>query len=529
MKRILCLGLILTVLCTMLTFTPVSAATIIDSGTCGAQGDNVKWTLDSEGTLTISGTGEMEDYEALINPAPWYYKYKNIINKVIIDTGITSIGSGTFSLCEKVTDVNIPNSVIRISRQAFENCIGLLEITIPNGVTEICDSAFRGCINLKKVDFPNTLISIGQSSFNDCSNLVTINIPDSVINVGGFAFSGCTKLRSVNMGNNVKSIEDGAFSECPQLTSLTIPKNTTSIGKNICENCGSVNYDVSPQNVCFSSQNGVLFNKEKTELISYAKDKIQPVYDIPYGVEKIAIGAFAYCENLTKITIPDSVISIGIDVFYNTGLYETQMYTGKGLYDGDAYYIDNYLIDVKGDISTFTVKEGTIAIAGGAFAGGAYFKSEITQLYIPRSIKNIGESNFNYSCSSITDVYYAGSKTEWEQIVIENDNDALNNANIHFMGVDPAPTAEPNAPSIEITGVSSNRVSAKIGNCKSKDAKVILAVYSKSGALIEMQETDIFDEVYFLSGNLNNTNIKVMLWSGTDSVKPLAETAEMSL
>ena len=305
MKRILCLGLVLTMLCALTAFTPASAATIIDSGTCGAQGDNVKWTLDSEGTMTISGTGDMGNYEALINPAPWYYKYKNIINKVIIETGITSIGSGTFSLCEKITDVNIPSSVTRISTQAFENCAGLLEITIPKGVTEICDSTFRGCTSLKKVDFPNTLTSIGQSSFSGCANLVTINIPDSLINIGYAAFSGCSKLKNVNMGNNVKNIEGSAFSECPQLTNLTIPKNTTSIGRNICENCGSVNYNVSPQNVCFSSQNGVLFNKEKTELISYAKDKIQSAYNIPYGVERIANGAFANCKNLTNITIPD--------------------------------------------------------------------------------------------------------------------------------------------------------------------------------------------------------------------------------
>ncbi len=233
------------------------------------------------------------------------------------------------------------------------------------------------------------------------------------------------------------------------------------------------------------------------------------------------------------------------------------MYTGKGLYDGDAYYIDNYLIDVKGDIPTFTVKEGTIAIAGGAFAGAAYFKSEITQLYIPRSLKNIGKSNFDYSCPNITDVYYAGSKTEWEQIVIENDNDALSNANIHFMGVDPKPTekptptptakptpiptakptpvptakptADPNAPSVEITEVSDYLVTAKVNNYDDFEAQVILAVYNKNGALIEMQNYSAWDEVWFFSTNLQNTNIKVMLWNDMDSMNPLAEPAEMSL
>ena len=97
MKRVLCLSLVLTILCALLIFTPAAAATIIDSGSCGAQGDNVKWTLDSEGTLTISGTGNMYNYYIENDDAPWYFSGEKI-HKVIIEYGVTSIGDYAFGV-----------------------------------------------------------------------------------------------------------------------------------------------------------------------------------------------------------------------------------------------------------------------------------------------------------------------------------------------------------------------------------------------------------------------------------------------
>ena len=109
MKRILCLVLVLTMVCALLAVMPVNAATIVESGECGAQGDNVKWTLDSDGTLTISGTGEMGDYNYLdsIPSIPWYNN-RSRIKTVIINDGVTSIGDFAFYECSKLTSVNIP-------------------------------------------------------------------------------------------------------------------------------------------------------------------------------------------------------------------------------------------------------------------------------------------------------------------------------------------------------------------------------------------------------------------------------------
>ena len=153
-------------------------------------------------------------------------------------------------------------------------------------------------------------------------------------------------------------------------------------------------------------------------------------------------------------------------------------------------------------------------------------------------------------------MYYGGSESEWKEITISKFNDSLPNAMIHYNSTMPSeatptpkptptqnpaptqkptpiptakPTADPSAPSVEITEVWNGFVKAKVNNCDDNDAQVILAVYNKNGTLIEMQQYYNFGEMTFYSANLQNVNIKVMLWSNTDSIKPLAESVEMSL
>ncbi len=480
MKRVLCLSLVLTVLCALLVFTPAAAATVIDSGTCGAQGDNVKWTLDSEGTLTISGTGDMQDYYRENDDTPWYFSGEKI-HKVIIEYGVTSIGDYAFG----------------------ERAWNWGEDEYPN---------------LTSVTIPNSVKTIGRNAFSGHTSITSINIPNSVVSIGGGAFSYCTKLKTVNMGNGVETIASSAFHNCPELTTLTIPASVTYIGQNICEYCGKVNYEVSPQNESYSSQNGVLFNKDQTELISYAKDKIQSSYNIPYGVKYIDEDAFLGCEQLTNIAIPDSVISIGPYAFRDTGLYEHDP-VGNGKYEGDTFYVGNYLINIKSDLTgSFKIKEGTIAIAGLTF-----YSNKISELYIPKSLKNIGESNFDYY-PTLTDIYYAGTKNDWEKVVIENNNDRIYYATIHCMDGTISPS-----PHIQIYDCSYTFVNVKTQNCDSLQAEVILAVYEKNGTLRFMTSKPVAETVIFNDIDLSNSNIKVMLWSNMDSIKPLAEPAEMSL
>ena len=212
------ISLLLAVIIMATTFTALpftaSAAENLEMSEVGASSGTTgdcTWTLDDNGTLTISGNGAMEDYYLysdingnLVSTVPWGTNVKN----VVIEKGVTSIGDSAFSDCTGLTSVTIGNGVTSIGWAAFEYCAGLTSVTIPNSVT-----------------------SIGGSAFSDCTGLTSITIPDGVTSIGEGAFSGCTGLTSVTIGNSVTSIGGSAFYRCTGLTSVTIPDSVTSIGR----------------------------------------------------------------------------------------------------------------------------------------------------------------------------------------------------------------------------------------------------------------------------------------------------------
>ena len=168
-KRICC---VILTLCLLMGMSPPIRAAIVDSGTCG---DNVTWTLDDAGTLTISGSGPMANYadyvENVTLPAPWYHLRENIITAVI-ENGVTTIGSYAFNFCSGLTGVTMPNSVTNIGNAAFCGCSGLTSVIIPNSVMNIGDGAFTNCERLTSVTIPVSVTSIGDWAFNNCDSLV---------------------------------------------------------------------------------------------------------------------------------------------------------------------------------------------------------------------------------------------------------------------------------------------------------------------------------------------------------------------
>jgi len=370
----------------------------------------------------------------------WTFSGCSSLTRVTIPSSVTSIGEGAFRYCEALTSVTIPNSVTSIGDSTFSDCTSLKGVTIPNSVTSIGDYAFYGCSGLRSVTIPSSVTSIGGSTFSNCDSLTFVTIPSSVTSIGTFAFCDCTSMTSMTIPESVTSIGDYAFSYsgmavnvvsgnknyCSEdgvlynkqktvllyggackgtfkipnsvtsigvaaftggetLTSVAIPDSVTSIGDDAFF-CSGTAVNVASENKNYSSENGVLYNKQKTVLIyggSY-----RGTFKIPNSVTSIGESAFFGCDSLTSVMIPNGVTSIGDSAFR-----------------------------VCTNLSSVT---------------------------IPKSVTNIGWDAFWY-CPRLTDVYYKGTASEWAKITIGSGNTGLTNATFHyavFAEVPAAPTVK---------------------------------------------------------------------------------------
>ena len=256
------------------------------------------WTLDDEGTLTISGNGKMGDH---VYTLPWGRSIKS----VIIEKGVTNIGRWVFYDCRGLKSITIPDSVTSIGEYAFENCTGLTSITIPDSVTSIGGDAFACCHSLISITIPNSVTSIGEWAFCDCIGLTSITIPDSVTNISKCLFYYCSSLTRITIPDGVTSIGEEAFCYCTSLKSITIPDSVTSIGELVFCECTSLS-SVTIGNSVMSIGKG-LFSK-CTSLASVT---------IGNRVTSIGYNAFYNCTSLASLTISDSVTSIGEWAFEN--------------------------------------------------------------------------------------------------------------------------------------------------------------------------------------------------------------------
>ena len=156
--------------------------TVLEKGYTYWNEDNLTWKLDADGTLTISGTGAMKNYNSNYNPSPACGN--SSVKKVVIEDGVTSIGYNAFYGCSTLTGITIPDSVTSIGGTAFQYCSSLSSITIPNSVTSIGYSTFSYCSSLTSITIPDSVTSIGAYAFKNCSSLTSITIPDGVTYIG---------------------------------------------------------------------------------------------------------------------------------------------------------------------------------------------------------------------------------------------------------------------------------------------------------------------------------------------------------
>ena len=265
-------------------FIPSDDPEANDSIDHGSLEGGLNWNLTKAGILTISGQGAMPDYSSA-SEQPWI-NYNSQIRKVVIEDGVTSIGSCAFWNCG-VIQVEISASVTSIGNSAFRQS-DIVSVTIPSGVKTIGDNAFYSCTNLSSVTVSEGVETIRQSAFYGCTGLTAIALPASIGEVGAAAFFQCTKMISASFapGSKRVTLGDNMFSSCYNLVSVTLPKEIDRIGDGMFLNCLMLA--------------GV---------------------EIPQGAESIGMRAFA-SSGVTVVIIPDSVTTIGTAAFEGSGLNE---------------------------------------------------------------------------------------------------------------------------------------------------------------------------------------------------------------
>ncbi|MBR4200856.1 MAG: leucine-rich repeat protein [Oscillospiraceae bacterium] len=224
------------------------------SGTCG---ENLTWEFDTAtGTLTIAGSGKMDDFSE--HPGPWS-EFQEAIKIINLSDGVTSIGDYAFQECSGLTAVNLPDSLTSIGYCAFWGS-SLTKITIPDSVTYIGAYAFEFS-DLTTVTLPAGLKCIEDGTFNMCSNLSEITVPDGVTSIGMAAFECCSAMMSVTIPASVTSIGIDAFACCVGLTEIIIPTSVTVIGERAffgCDNLTLKGYSGSYAET-FAKENNIPF------------------------------------------------------------------------------------------------------------------------------------------------------------------------------------------------------------------------------------------------------------------------------
>lgn len=453
------------------------------------------------------------------------------LTNVTIPNSVKSINECAFYGCSELADLTIPEGVTEIGESAFDHCTALTSVTVPGNVRHIGESAFSSCDNLTSVAIGSGVQSIGAFAFNWCGSLESITLPDSVSSIGDQAFAGtalynewydnselcsvlyignhlikadewavnkgiaegtttsdyavkpgtitvadaafygCDALTSVTLPDSVQSIGSKAFASCKGLTGMTIPKNVTSIGEGAFLTCvGLTDIRVDPDSIAYISENGVLYNKEKTEIVCYPKNKPDTSFVLPEGVTSLAVGAFERCRNLTSIFLPEGVTSIGKEAF-NTC---------------DA-------------LTSIRLPDGVTTIGGYAFFGC----EALTSITLPNSVEIIGDYAFS-GCGSPKKVYYNGSEADWDEILKGESYSIARDEIVLCKGIKTARTAD---------GIVVRPTNMENG-------MVILALYDGK-RLAELQTAAYVGEDITFTSDVSYTNAKVMVWDSLNSLSPV--------
>ena len=402
MKRVICLALTLVMCIGLIPLTVFAQppGTVVAEGICGAEGDNVTWTLYSTGLLEIQGNGAIKNYP-MEEGAPWA-DYRETIFSVKIGSGVTGIGNEVFWECSQLTDITISETATYIGAAAFRGCVNLSDVYYGGSQLQWAEihigsdnEALTGarihCVaedavvtggncgeTLSWTLLESGLLCIqGSGSMPDYSaeapapwqpysgSISNIAIYSGVTKVGAYAFAGCEALTGAVLSDTVTEIGGHSFLNCIGLAEIALPDSVKRIDWGAFSGCDSLEALI-----------------------------------IPNSVTEIGTGAFWNCENLKKVTLGSGLIGTGVQAFSGCGNLEQAI-----------------------------ICFGVTAIDASSFENCV----SLTEVTIPDTVTTIDTSAFQ-NCISLNDVHFAGTGVQWNNIAVGTDNEHLTGANIHFEG-----------------------------------------------------------------------------------------------
>ena len=342
-------------------FTAFAAEDNPSTGSCGKNGNNVSFVYQ-DGTLTISGTGEMADYEKYSdNETPWE-DIKKFIKTVVVQEGVTRIGNDAFGSCDELQSVTLPEGIVSIGDEAFSGTYSLTSITLPESletlgsyafggsfienitvpskVKDIPPTAFMSCDQLVSVTLPEGLETIGSSAFYCCKALTGITLPAGLKKVGSRVFASCESLKEIVLPDQIEAMDYGVFNECTVLEKVVLPKNLTDIYDSMFSGCSALSEINIPESVTYIGD------------LSFSRSGIKKL-SIPAGVSYIEPSAFYNCDALESITID--------------GKNEHYTVVDNSLYTKDMTAIVHY-VGSKGQTS-FKLPDSVTRVCDSAFSG----------------------------------------------------------------------------------------------------------------------------------------------------------------
>lgn len=392
------------------------------TGTCG---EGAEYTLDENGTLTITGNGSI-DFGAFRGFGK--EDDKRVIKKVVISSGMIGIGNFAFENCSDLKSVEIPASVTSIGSAAFKDCSGLESMNIDEANTTYENPEGSNAIVEKS---SKTLVA-------GCKNT---KIPDDVKIIGAYAFCGCSDLKSIEIPDNVSEIQVAAFDDCSNLTAIHIPAGVDKIALRVfmgCSNLNSITIDSANRSYESPGNANAIIDKGTMTLLEGSNNTV-----IPEGVKRIWQNAFAERIHLKSITIPASVTSIVRMPFSDCdSLEEIKVDADNAIFDSRNNcnaIIESATNTLIAGCGKTVIPEGIETIGDSAFErvktlthvtipksvteirGYAFERCEnLSTVNLQKGIQTIGYGAFT-ECVGLTNLIFCGTKADWQAVTIDED------------------------------------------------------------------------------------------------------------